>query len=99
MTEVKEGHGETTLVVEPAGLLDACLHLRDAEGFAFLSDISASDYLGWGQKGVPALQGGGPRTNRTLWLDAHRTKSRTSPNTNCGKCPSRQTNRGTITQG
>ena len=29
-------------------LVEACEHLRDAEGFDFLSDISATDYLGWG---------------------------------------------------
>ena len=57
MVEMKEAHGETTLVVEPGDLVDACLHLRDAEGFAFLSDISASDYLGWGHKGVSGYIG------------------------------------------
>jgi NADH/F420H2 dehydrogenase subunit C len=34
-------------VVEPAELVDAALHLRDEEGFDFLSDISPADYLGW----------------------------------------------------
>jgi NADH:ubiquinone oxidoreductase subunit C len=43
--------------VEAASLLDACLHLRDAEGFAFLSDITAADYLGWGEKGVSGYIG------------------------------------------
>ena len=27
------------------------LHLRDEEGFNFLSDITAADYLGWGGDG------------------------------------------------
>ncbi len=46
--EVREEHGETTLVVEPARLVEAAEHLRDAEGFRFLSDVAAADYLGWG---------------------------------------------------
>ena len=45
--ETREAHGETTLVVDPACLVDACTHLRDHEGFNFLSDITAADYLGW----------------------------------------------------
>jgi NADH:ubiquinone oxidoreductase subunit C len=49
---VKEARGETTVVVDPARLLEAALHLRDELGFNFLSDISAADYLGWGGKGV-----------------------------------------------
>jgi NADH-quinone oxidoreductase subunit C len=53
----KEEHGETTLVVDPARLLEACTHLRDEEGFNFLSDISAADYLGWGEGGVSGYIG------------------------------------------
>ena len=49
---MKEAHGETTLLVDPARLVDACMHLRDELGFNFLSDISPTDYLGWGSKGV-----------------------------------------------
>jgi NADH-quinone oxidoreductase subunit C len=48
---VKQAHGETTLVVDPSRLVEACVHLRDELGFDFLSDISATDYLGWGGKG------------------------------------------------
>ena len=48
VVETIEEHGETTLVVDPARLVEACLHLRDELGFAFLSDVSAVDYLGWG---------------------------------------------------
>jgi NADH-quinone oxidoreductase subunit C len=48
VVETVEAHGETTLVVDPARLLETCFHLRDALGFDFLSDISAVDYLGWG---------------------------------------------------
>ena len=53
----KEEHGEQTVVVEPERLVEAALHLRDEEGFSFLSDISATDYLGWGQKGVAGYIG------------------------------------------
>jgi NADH/F420H2 dehydrogenase subunit C len=52
LVETVEAHGETTLVVDPARLIEAGTHLRDAEGFNFLSDISAADYLGWGADGV-----------------------------------------------
>jgi NADH:ubiquinone oxidoreductase subunit C len=47
LVETQEAHGETTLVVEPARILDAATHLRDELGFWFLSDISATDYLSW----------------------------------------------------
>ena len=53
----KEAYGETTLVVDPARLVEACTYLRDAEGFNFLSDISAADYLGWGERGVSGYIG------------------------------------------
>ena len=52
LVETKEAHGETTLVVDPARLVEACTHLRDALGFNFLSDVSAADYLGWGEQAV-----------------------------------------------
>jgi NADH-quinone oxidoreductase subunit C len=54
---VVEAHGETTLVVERDALVDVCTHLRDELGFAFLSDISATDYLGWGDEGVSGYIG------------------------------------------
>jgi NADH:ubiquinone oxidoreductase subunit C len=49
LVERKEGYGETTLVVDSARLREACFHLRDEEGFNFLADISAADYLDWPQ--------------------------------------------------
>jgi NADH-quinone oxidoreductase subunit C len=52
LVERREAYGETTLVVEKDRLIEACEHLRDEEGFRFLSDISPTDYLGWGTKGV-----------------------------------------------
>jgi NADH-quinone oxidoreductase subunit C len=57
VVEVKEQHGETTVVVERDRLLDACSYLRDREGFNFLSDVSAADYLGWGSHGVSGYIG------------------------------------------
>jgi NADH:ubiquinone oxidoreductase subunit C len=57
LVDSKEEHGETTLVVDAARLVEACVHLRDAEGFNFLSDITAVDYLGWGGTGVAGYIG------------------------------------------
>ena len=54
---VKEQHGETTLVVEPERAVEACTHLRDEEGFNFLSDVTGADYLGWGESGVSGYIG------------------------------------------
>jgi NADH:ubiquinone oxidoreductase subunit C len=55
--ETREAHGETTLVVDPARLVDACTHLRDVEGFSFLADVAATDYLGWGGGGTASYIG------------------------------------------
>ena len=57
LVRAKEQHGETTLVVEPEGLVEACTYLRDEEGFNFLSDITGADYLGWGDRGVSGYIG------------------------------------------
>jgi NADH/F420H2 dehydrogenase subunit C len=57
VVETKEQHGETTLVVDSARLTEACLHLRDVEGFGFLADITAADYLGWGTRAVAGYYG------------------------------------------
>jgi NADH-quinone oxidoreductase subunit C len=54
---VEEARGETTLIVRPDDLIEACTHLRDEEGFNLLSDIAAADYLGWGAKGVSGYIG------------------------------------------
>jgi NADH-quinone oxidoreductase subunit C len=45
------------VVVEPARLVEACTYLRDQEGFNFLADIAATDYLGWGGPGVAGYIG------------------------------------------
>jgi NADH-quinone oxidoreductase subunit C len=55
--ETREALGETTLVVDPARLVEACTHLRDVGGFNFLSDVAAADYLGWGEQGVAGYLG------------------------------------------
>jgi len=55
--EVKDQHGETTVVVEPASLVDAATTLRDEHGFNFLSDITAVDYLGWASTDVSGYIG------------------------------------------
>jgi NADH-quinone oxidoreductase subunit C len=56
LVETIEDRGETTLVVDPARVVEAAMHLRDA-GFAMLVDLCATDYLGWGGKGVAGYVG------------------------------------------
>ena len=53
----KEALGETTVVVERERLVDAATHLRDEHGFNFLSDITPTDYLGWGGNEVAGYVG------------------------------------------
>jgi NADH:ubiquinone oxidoreductase subunit C len=50
-------HGETTVVVEPSRLVDAARYLRDEAGFNFLTDIAATDYLGWDERRVAGYWG------------------------------------------
>ena len=57
LVESKVAYGETTLVVDPARLLEAARYLRDELGFGFLSDITATDYLGWGEQPVAGYLG------------------------------------------
>jgi NADH:ubiquinone oxidoreductase subunit C len=57
LVETREAYGEITLVVDPARLEEACLHLRDEEGFNLLVDLVATDYLGWGAAGVSGYIG------------------------------------------
>ena len=57
VVETVEAYGETTLVVDPTRLVEACTHLRDEEGYTFLSDLSPADYLGWGAVGVSGYIG------------------------------------------
>jgi NADH:ubiquinone oxidoreductase subunit C len=57
LVEIDEAYGETTLVVDTPRLVGAALHLRDELGFNFLSDLTATDYLGWGSTGVSGYIG------------------------------------------
>jgi NADH-quinone oxidoreductase subunit C len=57
LVETRGAHGETTLVVDAARIVEACSHLRHEEGFNFLSDIAAADYLGWGELGAAGYIG------------------------------------------
>jgi NADH-quinone oxidoreductase subunit C len=57
VVETRESLGETTLVVDPARLVEASLVLRDEHGFNFLADIAAADYLGWGDQDVAGYIG------------------------------------------
>jgi NADH/F420H2 dehydrogenase subunit C len=50
--EQKESFGETTVTIEAAQIRDACAYARDELGFRMLVDLVATDYLGWGTKGV-----------------------------------------------
>ena len=53
----KEAYGETTVVVEREHIRAACEFARDELGFDFLSDLVATDYLGWAGKGVSGYIG------------------------------------------
>jgi NADH-quinone oxidoreductase subunit C len=57
LVETREALGETTLVVDPPRLVEACTHLRDEHGFDMLVDLAATDYLGWGSPGVSGYIG------------------------------------------
>jgi NADH-quinone oxidoreductase subunit C len=74
----KDEHDETTLVVERDSLVEACEHLRDEHGFNFLSDISAADYLGWGDPGVSGYIGtaGGRNLNDPMTQGYQRAPQR-----------------------
>jgi NADH:ubiquinone oxidoreductase subunit C len=53
-----EAFDETTVTVETEQLRAACERAR-GEGFLFLADLVATDYLGWGSKGVSGYIGTG----------------------------------------
>jgi NADH-quinone oxidoreductase subunit C len=57
LVETVEAHGETTLVVDPARIVEAGTYLRDEQGFNVLVDVSGVDYLGWGSKDVAGYIG------------------------------------------
>ena len=90
---VKEAHGETTVTVEPAAIRDACAFARDELGFNFLADVVATDYLGWGAKGVSGYIGtrGGtgpePADDAGHAVAAARRSRSASPSaTTCSRC-------------
>ena len=53
----KEAFGELTVTIEPEQIRAACEFARDDMGFNMLSDIVATDYLGWGRPGVSGYIG------------------------------------------
>ena len=57
VVETLEAHGETTLVVDPARIVEVTTSLRDGQGFNVLVDVSGVDYLGWGTKDVAGYIG------------------------------------------
>ena len=44
----KVDRDELTIVVAPERWIDAALHLRDAEGYDYLSDVVTADWLHYG---------------------------------------------------
>ncbi len=50
--EQKESFGETTITIDAAHIRTACAYAREELGFEMLVDLVATDYLGWGSKGV-----------------------------------------------
>ena len=57
LVEEVEAYGETTLVVDPARVVEAGMHLRDEAGYNVLVDVSVVDYLGWGATDVAGYIG------------------------------------------
>jgi NADH-quinone oxidoreductase subunit C len=53
----REAFGETTVTIDREHIRDACFFARDELGFTLLSDIVATDYLGWGRPGVSGYIG------------------------------------------
>ena len=54
---MRDEHGETTVVVDTPRVVEAAVYLRDELGFDFLSDITSTDYLSWGDRGVSGYIG------------------------------------------
>jgi NADH-quinone oxidoreductase subunit C len=52
-----EAYGETTVVVDRGRIREACAYARDELGFNVLTDLVATDYLHWGDKGVSGYIG------------------------------------------
>jgi NADH/F420H2 dehydrogenase subunit C len=54
---VREAYGETTVTVEPEQIREASLYARVELGFEMCVDLVATDFLGWGAKGVSGYIG------------------------------------------
>jgi NADH:ubiquinone oxidoreductase subunit C len=63
--ERRDAYGETTIVVERERILDACRYARDELGFDFLADVTPTDYLGWGRRGVAGYWGSPSESDQT----------------------------------
>ena len=63
--EERDAYEETTVVVERERLVEAATHARDELGFNFLADVAATDYLGWGERGVAGYWGSPPPSSQT----------------------------------
>jgi NADH/F420H2 dehydrogenase subunit C len=63
----RDAFGETTITVEAGSLVQAATHMRDELGFTFLADLAATDYLGWGEKGVAGYWGTPPADAERGW--------------------------------
>ena len=55
------------MIVGTERLVEAATHMRDELGFRFLADIAATDYLGWGEKGVAGYWGSPPPDTERGW--------------------------------
>jgi NADH:ubiquinone oxidoreductase subunit C len=67
--ERKDAYGETTIVVEREQVREAARYARDELGFNFCADVVATDYLGWGGRGVAGYWGSPPPTpERRDWV-------------------------------
>jgi NADH:ubiquinone oxidoreductase subunit C len=53
----REGPEMPTVTIETARIREACEHARDELGFDVCVDVVATDYLGWGGKGVSGYIG------------------------------------------
>ena len=57
VVETREALGETTLVVDPARLVEACTCSATSTASTSSRDIAAADYLGWGEQEVAGYIG------------------------------------------
>jgi NADH/F420H2 dehydrogenase subunit C len=63
----RDAFDETTITVETGNVVEAATHMRDELGFTFLADLAATDYLGWGEKGVAGYWGTPPADAERGW--------------------------------